>query len=149
MRRTTPESFDDCYEVVPESGCWIWMHTLLKGGYGQFRLNGKRYLAHRWAYQHWHGKIPASVDVCHTCDVPCCVNPAHLFLGTRKDNMQDASKKGRVCKGSEVTTSKLREDQIPLIRADARTQREIADEYGITQGHVSDIKLGRRWAHIT
>ena len=78
--------------------CWIWTAALDKDGYGVFRYKNKekyKYKAHRFSYEFFIGEIPKGKLVCHTCDNPPCVNPYHLFLGTRKDNTQDMLKKGR------------------------------------------------------
>lgn len=84
-------------ERIPETGCWIWMNCLSEG-YGSFRrfYRGKTQRAHKASYEAFVGVVPSGFDVCHSCDIRCCCNPAHLFVGTRKENMQDASKKGRL-----------------------------------------------------
>lgn len=90
---------------VTESGCWVWMGAV-KGKsklnqYGNMiigsRIDGSRrnVAAHRASYMAYKGEIPEGMFVCHCCDTPCCVNPNHLFLGTRQDNVDDREKKGR------------------------------------------------------
>lgn len=80
-------------------GCWLWQGTMLRQGYGCFKIAGKMYKAHRVAYVYLKGAIPAGLVLCHTCDNPRCVRPDHLFPGTMKDNVQDAKKKGRLATG--------------------------------------------------
>lgn len=80
----------------PNSGCWLWTGSCTPtGNYGSFWDRGKLERAHRWSYKHFHGPIESSDDVCHKCDNPPCVNPDHLFKGTRTDNILDSVKKGR------------------------------------------------------
>lgn len=89
-------------EPVTETGCWIWMAGTngdsRKFSYGQMYDGNKTRAAHRLSYELFVGPIPAGLFVCHRCDVPLCVNPAHLFVGTQSDNMLDASRKGRTTK---------------------------------------------------
>ncbi len=82
-----------------ENGCWEWIASKSNTGYGRFRLNGKLHLPHRLVYQWVNGPIPNSLLVCHKCDNPSCVNPSHLFKGTKSQNMLDASRKNRIFRG--------------------------------------------------
>jgi len=95
MRRSGAERF---WAKVDRSdgdaGCWWWLGGGTTSGHGMFSHNYRSVPAHRFAYALTFGAIPAGLVICHHCDNPRCVNPAHLFLGTYADNMQDKLKKG-------------------------------------------------------
>lgn len=91
--------------LVDRSGgnanCWIWLGRVNAAGYGVFPspITGKRTtqnaIASRLAYELAYGASPGSLDVLHSCDNRCCVNPLHLRIGTQEDNMRDATERGR------------------------------------------------------
>lgn len=141
-------SFMDKVSPEPNSGCWLWTASLDSRGYGQLTLNGKLFRAHRVSYQMHKGPIPDGLHVCHACDVPSCCNPDHLFLGTNLENIQDRCKKGRTPAGEKHWMSKLTSQQVAEIRAklaDGRTQKSVAQEYGMSQSHISDIHRRKLW----
>jgi len=85
--------------IPNEYGCAEWQLARDKKGYGRIKVGGRLLLAHRVAYELFMGEIPLGFDVCHTCDNPGCVNIAHLFVGTRSENMVDCVKKDRCWRG--------------------------------------------------
>lgn len=87
------EIFESKFEKT--DGCWIWQGSLRNDGYGRFYIKPKYYGAHRIAYEIYKGEIPPTFVVRHRCDNPLCVNPQHLELGTRKDNVDDMYIRGR------------------------------------------------------
>lgn len=82
-------------KVEKTETCWLWTGGVYGGGYGRVRRGNKESPAHRVAYELTNGPIQDGLQACHHCDNKLCVNPAHIFLGTQKDNMQDCAKKGR------------------------------------------------------
>ena len=134
-------------------GCWLWVAGKNKGGYGQFRDSGRTVYTHRLSYELANGPIPEGLWVLHSCDTPACVRPDHLFLGTPADNTSDCVAKGRHAHGRRHGMAKLRDDDVreirDLIAARRYTQREIGDFYGTDQTIISDIKIGKIWAHVT
>jgi len=129
-------------------GCWVWPLWKDKDGYGRTQVNGKTAIAHRVAYSLTNGHIPDGLCVLHHCDNRSCCNPEHLFLGTPKDNYDDAYRKGRVSVGERNGISKLTKEKVLSIRKDIRKQVVIAEEYGILQTTVSEIKNKHLWRHL-
>lgn len=80
----------------PNTGCWLWLGALDACGYGRIAVSGKNQTAHRVSWEMAFGQIPAGLHVLHKCDVRCCVNPSHLFVGSHRENMQDAQRKGKM-----------------------------------------------------
>lgn len=134
------------------NGCLQWSGYSL-GGYGRIRWQGKRLAVHRAAYELQVGPV-GDLCVCHTCDNPLCVNPDHLFLGTRADNNMDKVHKGRQAKGpahgvhgEHSHFAKLTPDQVRQIRAmEGRwPQRVIASQFNVSQSQISNIINNRTW----
>lgn len=130
----------------PELGnCWEWNAGLF-AGYGAFSHHSKSRYAHRTSWELAFGEIPERLFVCHKCDNPLCVNPAHLFLGTAKDNTQDMVKKGR--KPVVRRRRKLTDDQMNDIRSRYGTWLTpnlrislsyLAKEYGVSPSAIMYI----------
>src|SRR5207302_3908832 len=126
---------------VSASGCWIWVGAESSDGYGLTHVDGKEVRAHRLAWTLVRGPIPDGLSVCHRCDVPPCVNPEHLFLGTAQDNTDDMVAKGR----QVVQPPKLTPDQARELRtlvAAGWTHRALAERFGISVALVSRVRHG-------
>ena len=134
--------------VVSDSGCWEWSGLRHRSGYGHFTLPGhKKVRAHRLSYELHKGPIPDGLFVLHRCDNPPCVNPEHLWLGTAKDNLHDAIKKGRWKVGTceKGPNSRLTPDAVAHIRRRELTAVEYGELYGVWHTTVQNIWLGRTW----
>ena len=137
-------------DLRPEE-CWIWAKSPNGRGYGNVHVNGKTISAHRLSYELFKGPIPDGLYVCHTCDNKRCVNPNHLFIGTQKDNLQDASRKGIMNFGEKNGQAKLTVNQVREIKKkllSGQSQVELAKEYKVTKGNIAHIARGRTWAWI-
>ena len=138
------------WAMVDKSGdCWE-----CTGGnspnYGRLWLDRSYYASHRISYFIHHGVDPGELFVCHTCDNPRCVNPAHLWLGTGKDNADDRDAKGRgiVLVGSQCGRAKLTEEDVRAILHADESQYALEEKYGVDQGVISDILRGKIWKHV-
>lgn len=134
--------------------CWLWLGGCEWDNYGIFWLRRKTCRASRIVYQITKGRIPEGHQVCHTCDNPPCVNPAHLFTGTQKVNSMDMVRKGRAfhAHGTLHGMAKLNEDDIFKIRellAIGRfPHREIAERFGVCTSQISHINRGKAWFNL-
>lgn len=144
--------YDLFWQKVDKSGeCWNWKGAKFNSGYGMVRYQKKNYCAHRLSYAMVHGGVPGGMIVCHKCDNPTCVNPAHLFAGTHKDNSQDMMKKGRKhdSSGENNGQAKLNKVQVTEIRHTYAlgniTCEELAKKYGVSSSLIGMIASGKSW----
>lgn len=114
------------------SGCWLWSGATSGTGahkYGWVTFNKRQYKAHRLAWMLLIGEIPHGMSVCHKCDVPLCVNPDHLFLGTHAENMKDMHRKGRLKRSIEQPVRSWTADEDEVLRANyANVSAEVIAE---------------------
>ena len=132
--------------------CWLWQGRLDAKGYGFIKVDRRTTRVHRVAWVLATGDWPPpGMVVRHSCDNPPCCNPAHLSLGTVRDNVQDCVARGRRARGESLRQSKLREVDVRTIRersAAGQSQYAIAADYGITQANVSSIVNRRTWRAV-
>lgn len=152
VRKTIAERF---FQYVHKTEtCWLWTGPTVKG-YGRLKISGEEsrdIKAHRLSWELHRGKIPAGMLVCHTCDVPLCVRPEHLFLGTPADNFHDCLCKSRFhpASGEEHWNRKLNDEKVRQIKAigKSRTLEQIAKQFGICKATASLVLTGKRWKHV-
>lgn len=141
------------HSVQKADGCWQWLGSKDKDGYGTIKLRGRRVRkAHRLSYELHKGEIPEGMQVCHSCDNPECANPSHLFIGTTQDNKNDSIAKGRHIKGTDLYWKvKLSEADVVAIRraqGSGVTSYQLAEKYGVNAVSIQYIWKRRTWKHI-
>jgi len=125
--------------------CWEWMAVRHPFGHGKIKVDGQYEYAHRVAYSLERGALGDDL-VLHKCDNPPCVNPNHLYLGDHTDNIRDAYNRGQ---RSDSPLTKQDVVEIKRKLADGeKTQREIAEEFGVVRGCIANIATGRNWSRV-
>lgn len=139
---TVKDKFDRHWVGEPNCGCWLWIGSCRPNGYGEYSLGygrtAVRMGAHRASYMLHVGEIPDGMLVCHKCDVKCCVNPSHLFLGSAVD----------APRGERNSRSKLSVDAIKEIRASTEPTEVLAKRYGVSGVSMWKARTGRSWTHV-
>ncbi|NLZ11095.1 MAG: hypothetical protein GX086_07165 [Alcaligenaceae bacterium] len=155
-------------EPIPFSGCFIFNRSINSGGYGRLKSNGVEFLAHRYVWSKINGGIPKGLFVCHACDTPGCVNPAHLFIGTPRDNYDDMLKKGRApfdgppatgrfkignaytpdIKGEKHHNAKLTKQEVIYIRESNLSITDLMRKFNVSRGCIRKIISRQNWTHI-
>lgn len=151
QKEVLKKRFERLVRITP--GCWFLANR--KSKYPVMPVSGKQWCASRVAYELYVGPTEGIVGrglkaVCHRCDNPRCVNPDHLFLGTYAENMADMQQKGRdkYAYGTNNPSAKLDDEKVRSILIDCRTQRKIAQTYGVDASVISDIKNRKIWKHV-
>ena len=144
--------------IDPDTGCWNWTSST-RNNYGRLivgsRTDGTRksVSAHRLSYETFVGTIPDGMVVCHKCDNPKCINPDHLFVGTRQDNVDDREAKNRNNHfvGESSGRAKLSETDVVSmrrLREKGETFQSIADRFGVAKKTTIQAVKGETWKHI-
>lgn len=145
--------------VNKTDSCWLWTGRPGRKGYGCLWVDGRSWLSHRYSLV-LHGVDLKDEDCAlHKCDVRLCVNPDHLFLGTRADNTADMIAKGRASfyhnafpGGSANPVARLTEQDVleirRLHREEGLTHRALADRFGVARSNITLIVNGKTWAHV-
>lgn len=152
-RQTLADVFWRYCSAGEADACWEWQGSTSKNGYGRLSWANHGHQAHRASWEiHNARPIPDDLWVCHSCDNRLCVNPAHLWLGTRQDNIDDMVTKGRQASGARASHAKLTDDDVRLIRklaAEGVTYKSLADHYGVMPSIISQAARGIFWRHLT
>lgn len=142
--------------INERSGCWEWQGSKRRG-YGRLivgsRKDGSRKSesAHRLSYVLSKGEIPDGKEVCHKRDNPCCINPDHLFLGTKKENAEDRERKGRniIFAGEEQPMAKLTKKTVKDARWEhafkGTSFQKLADKYGVSKSTIQNAVNRKTW----
>ncbi len=146
--------------IIKKNGCWEWQDSVHQNGYAYattYETNKKEHV-HRISYRIFVSEIAEGIYVCHKCDNRKCINPDHLFLGTAKENMQDAKSKGRMehvkllaLKGEKNGNSKLNDEKVREIRKEIKLGIRctvIARKYGVGSTVIYYIRDGKAWSHV-
>jgi len=131
--------------IDTQGECWTWQGNTIDG-YGRFKIDDVRYMAHRLSYQAYYGPISDEQPVLHRCNNTNCVRPEHLYLGTFSDNAIDRVKAGRH-NFAKLTTTEVHylKGALRLLRL---PQYKLAKLFSISEAVVSEIKHGKLWAWI-
>lgn len=155
MDRTVVERFWQRVDVGGPRQCWRWNRGVLgtaKGRqYGRFWDGRRNTTAHRFSYELFKGPIPPGLSVCHTCDNPRCVNPAHLWLGSSAENTADRDAKQRQVRGAKAAKSKLTARQVRAFRARRKRGESLTALAAEAGCHPDSLRLaitGRTWKHL-
>lgn len=134
------------------SECWPWSGPLDSYGYGQFRVGGVKYRAHRLVWEATTGKsIPDGMVMRHSCHCRRCCNPHHLSIGTNADNTADMVAAGRQARGDKSHLAKFTSDDVRRIRSwrdEGASLSTIAAEFGVYKSTIRDIVRRKTWKHI-
>lgn len=123
--------------------CWPWRGGSKGNGYGNVRDKKTNVSAHRRSYELFVSRdIPDGMDVCHTCDNRWCVNPDHLFLGTRKQNVDDMISKGRGAGGCRKHLTEKQVQEVKQRLLSGHQPRRIANQMGLNYHTVTSIRRG-------
>lgn len=159
MRKTTGGLLIERFweKVNKTKTCWLWTgmtYFRKKINYGKMQICSVDRSTHRISWEIHNGRIPKGMCVLHKCDIPLCVRPDHLWLGTAAENCADRANKGRNnhASGERVKSSKLKKNQIPEIRSlyssGRFTHQQIATRYNVNRKTIGNIVNGLIWKHI-
>lgn len=148
---TALDRFEEKVVRIPFDTCWWWIGSRNPDGYGSFWFEEKIVRAHQVSYRMFVGEITPGLKVLHSCDEPSCVNPRHLRLGTQKENVQDAIKRGRWPMGLNKHNAKLSPEdaaQIKKLRRQGMKYDDLCEKFGVTHGAIQGVLRGASYAYV-
>jgi HNH endonuclease len=151
IRASVQRRLDALSIPISWSGCQAFIGCWDKLGYGTIAITKfRREKAHRAAFEFNVGRFPRELDVLHRCDVRCCINPAHLFLGTAQDNTNDMIAKGRArpVRGEQHGNAKITDDLVRMIRVSSEPSTTLALRIGVSRTTIKDVRKRRIWKHV-
>jgi hypothetical protein len=161
-RRTHEEVIIDFWKRVEKgegsNACWLWTGYRNEDGYGIIRINNKLMRTHRLSFLIAHGYLTPDLEVCHNCpgkDNPSCINPAHLFEGTTKENIQDAERKGTrdhhigVENGRAIINEEIVREMRRLREIEGLSCAEITKRFDLSYSGVVAVLRYESWKHVT
>lgn len=134
-------------QPCPTTGCWLFIGKQDKDGYGNLhnRSGGGDYKAHRISWESYRGPIPEGLDVAHHCDVRACINPSHLYIATRQQNLADRTARKREPRGERCNLSKLKKSEVEEIRASQQSVAYLSGKYAVSKAQIYRIKNRENW----
>lgn len=135
-------------DVGANSKCWPWRGGVSPAKYGSLKFSGETWLAHRVAYTLVWGPLAPGEIVRHTCDTPLCCNPQHLLSGTHQANVRDRVLRGRSARGARNGRARLDENAVSQIRSSALSNKQLAEQFGVTPHTIDAVKRRRSWGHV-
>jgi hypothetical protein len=157
VKSEAPGWFNDVFmasvKIDEATGCWVWQRPISTSRYGAINFAGKRRGAHRVAFAVHNGRnIDGLGCICHRCDNPPCVNPAHLFEATQLENIRDRNEKQRTARGEATPHARLNPEKVLDIRRRAASGKEsvrsISRSYGVDHMTILNIVRGETWGHV-
>jgi hypothetical protein len=156
VQEKMPKRFCTKVKFGEPDDCWEWQAGLSQHGYGKYKYKKENGIfsdinAQRYAWKLVFYDLITEQEVCHKCDNRKCINPNHLFIGTKKDNNRDRDNKNRTARGEGGGNSKLTDNKVLFIKEclfNGEKYADIAKKVGISKSNIGKINNFQLWAHV-